>query len=551
MSPRLHVSLVFATLACCVLVASGAGATPQTSNESVRLAGAYPNPVADGDAGEFVVLETDGPTSLDGWTLADGDRQATLPNRTVGGRLALSSTPNVTRNVTDTPVVPLSDGPQLANGGEQLTLHHDGHTVDTLTYTDAPEGELATATGDGLAWRPLGATDYPVTTGDGGSVHAFVLPDSPRLPVETLRRAEHRLLLAGYTLTSRRVADALVAARERGVGVAVLVDGNPVGGLTQRQARVLDRLAAANVSVTVLTGDAARYRYHHAKYAVADGRALVTTENWKPAGTGGHGSRGWGVVVRDARVVDGLADTFAADSNGRDGVAWRRFREGRAFERADAPPANSSFPTRFPAERVRAERVELLRAPDNAERRVVSLVGNASESVRVQQVSVGGRSQPFLRATLRAARRGAEVKVLLSDAWYVREENRALVAWLNEVADGEDLPLSARVADPGGRYEKIHAKGVVVDGDSVLVGSLNWNNNSARENREVALLLHGEGVAGYYRAVFRADWLGGIWTVPVGLLVAVALAAAVAVGVGRHITFESETEPGVSPGRET
>jgi phosphatidylserine/phosphatidylglycerophosphate/cardiolipin synthase-like enzyme len=87
-----------------------------------------------------------------------------------------------------------------------------------------------------------------------------------------------------------------------------------------------------------------------------------------------------------------------------------------------------------------------------------------------------------------------------------------------------------------------------VDGDGVLVGSLNWNNNSARENREVALLLHGEGVAGYYRAVFRADWLGGIWTVPVGLLVAVALTWAVAVGVGRRITFESETEPGFSAG---
>ena len=549
MSPRLYVSLAFAALACCVLVASGVGATAQASNESVRLAGVYPNPVADGDAGEFVVLDVSGPTSLDGWVLADSDRQAPLPNRSVGGRLAFSSAPNVTRNVTDTPVVPLPDGPQLANGGERLVLRHGGHTVDTISYTDAPEGELATATGDGLAWEPVGATDYSVTTGGSGHVRAFVLPDSPGIPVETLQRAESRLLLAGYTLTSRRVADALVAARERGIDVAVLVDGNPVGGLTRRQASVLDRLTAANVSVTVLTGEAARYRYHHAKYAIADGRALVTTENWKPAGTGGHGSRGWGVVVRDARVVEGLADTFTADSSGRDGVAWPRFREGQSFEHADAPPANSSFPTRFPAERVRTERVELLAAPDNAERRVVSLVGNATESVRVQQVSVGGRSQPFLSATLQAARRGAEVKVLLSDAWYVREENRALVAWLNGVADSEDLPLSARVADPGGRYEKIHAKGVLVDGDSVLVGSLNWNNNSARQNREVALLLHGESVAGYYRAVFRADWLGGIWTVPVGLLVTVVLAAAVAVAVGRRITFESEREPGVSAGR--
>lgn len=56
-------------------------------------------------------------------------------------------------------------------------------------------------------------------------MQAFVLPDAPAVTVATLRAAERRVLLAGYTVTSWRVARALVAASECGATVRVLVDG--------------------------------------------------------------------------------------------------------------------------------------------------------------------------------------------------------------------------------------------------------------------------------------------------------------------------------------
>ena len=80
-----------------------------------------------------------------------------------------------------------------------------------------------------------------------------------------------------------------------------------------------------------------------------------------------------------------------------------------------------------------------------------------------------------------------------------------------------------------------------------MVGSLNWNNHSARENREVAVILRGEETGGYYAETFDADWKasaggsgnGGPNRVPVGLLAAVALGALVAIGVAkREVVFE-------------
>ncbi|WP_433624338.1 phospholipase D-like domain-containing protein [Halomicrococcus sp. NG-SE-24] len=144
-------------------------------------------------------------------------------------------------------------------------------------------------------------------------------------------------------------------------------------------------------------------------------------------------------------------------------------------------------------------------------------------------------SHRVAHALVAARERGVEVRVLLGSAWYVEEENSRLVEWLNERANEEGLPLTARLTDPRG-YRKVHTKGLVVDGEHVVVGSLNWNNHSARRNREVAVVLHGEEAASYYARVFDADWRasGGGSRLPVGLAAAVAVGVAGAVWVARR-----------------
>ncbi|WP_132057584.1 phospholipase D-like domain-containing protein [Halorussus amylolyticus] len=524
---------------------TGTTAKPNTTNataDAPTIVSVYPNPAARNDAGEFVVVRVPPETNVSGWHLDDGESTADLPNATVSGRVALSTDPETARNRTNVRVLPLSGHLSLANGGETVRLASDDRTV-SVSYDDAPEGERWHRTGDGWAWEPLGATDFEVGRAGPANATAFVLPDSPEIPVETLRSADRRLLLAGYTFASERAVAAAKAAARRGVEVRVLVDGGPVGGMPRRQADALDSLADAGIEVRVVDGPLARYDFHHPKYAVADDRALVLTENWKPAGTGGKGSRGWGVVVESPGTADHLAKVFAADAGWRDAIPWSEFREDAEFE--DSNPANGSFPSDISPASVEVDSTEVLVAPDNAESELVGLLDSANDSVRIQQAGIGSPSQPFLRAAIRAAERGVEVRILLSGVWYAEEENRALADRVNDRAESRDLPVEARLADPHGRYEKVHAKGVVVDGEAAVVGSLNWNNNSARDNREVAVVLRGAEVAGFYAGAFDADWSasgeGGANRVPVGLLVAVAIGALAAILLARtEVTFENE-----------
>ncbi len=537
--PGRPVAILIALVVTAAALATGLGAVgvgasetadPQPANATIVAA--YPNPIAHGDPGEFVAVEFDGPTDTTGWTITDGTATARLPNRTFEGTVAFSPEPDDARADTEYRVEPLSGRLLLADDGDRLSLVAGNETVSTARYRNAPESEIREF--ESGEWRPVGATAHEPVRTDGGVATAFVLPDAPRATLEAFESAEERILLAGYTFSSPPIADALLEAADDGVSVRVLLDGRPVGGLGDAQARQLDRLAAGGVDVRLLAGADARYRHHHPKYAVLDDRALVSTENFKPAGTGGMSSRGWSVVLENDRAAGALASVHDADWGWRAATPWDEYRDGRDF--VDADPALGSFEPRHEPERVTVESTRVLVAPDNAAAELVSVIESAEERLLVQQVRIDSRENALLRAALRAADRGVRVRIHLAGSWYVEDDNAELAAWLNRRSETEDWDLEARVDEPDG-YGKIHTKGVVAD-DTALVGSLNWVRSAKSDNREVVVALEGSEAADYYASVFESDWReGGQRAVPAGLLAAAAAAVGGGLVLLRKVEF--------------
>lgn len=52
----------------------------------------------------------------------------------------------------------------------------------------------------------------------------------------------------------------------------------------------------------------------------------------------------------------------------------------------------------------------------------------------------------------------------------------------------------------------MHNKGVIVDGDAVLISSVNWNENSPSFNREAGVIIESTDAGAYFSDVFTADW---------------------------------------------
>ncbi|MCU4924988.1 phospholipase D-like domain-containing protein [Halobacteria archaeon AArc-dxtr1] len=515
----------------------------------------YPNPTTDGNVGEYAVLDVPNETAVGNWTLTDGHTTASFPNETVEGRVALTMDPEITADLTDDPVVELTGHLRLAADGDTLTLSDGNHTLDAVTYEHAPtadrwyrtngQSESESEPGETVtpvngSWWPRDATCLPPVTGTADEATTFVLPDSPDPALEAIDAADERILLGGYTFTDESVASALQNAAQRGVEVRVLLDSQPVGGTPAETASILEELAAAGVEVRALGGEGARYRFHHPKYAVADDTVVVTSENWKPAGIGGEASRGWGVALEDGDLASALETVFAADFAGWDTDSVTEYREQATFVEDDGS-SETSFPSEYGPETVPIDSAELLVAPDNAEGRLRELLADAEDEILLKQASLGGTDLSLIEKVVDAARRGVDVRILLDSEWYVEDENQAVADELEEVASTEEIPIEVRLVEPDDRFEKIHAKSVVIDGETAVVGSANWNENAFENNREVLLVLHGQEAAAYYTAVFDGDWSEASRSLPIelGLGVAVTLAGAALVG-HRYLQFGDE-----------
>ena len=461
------------------------------------------NPVSDGNRGEYIVLYAAEEQDLTGWKLQNNDRSVPLPNSSLEGHQAISNEPHTTSLLTTYDTMPLDGYFPLAADGSKLELISDsGETVQKVSVPPLRAQEVFRPTKDSGSIQYQGATTFEFEEHTSVYVTPFVLPDSSDIPADTLAAAEERILLSGYELTDPLIVDILLNRHAEGVKVQVLLDGRPVGGQEEAEISALNRLIEAGIPVRTFAGERDRYRFHHPKYAVIDDSALVMTENWKPAGTGGHSSRGWGVLVDDEAVSSDLATTFTQDFAWRDTVAWE-------WDRLDRTPVESSVPgiqysEIFSAPDATAGSVELVVTPEMGESRISEELANAEQEIYVQQVSLTDKNFALIQDLIEAANRGVAVTILLDNSWYVSDENAQIRDSLPTAAD-DASNLSVDLVEPTDRFEKIHTKGILIDNRTTIVGSMNWNNVSMLENREVMLVIESEDTTRFFKSVFHED----------------------------------------------
>lgn len=363
----------------------------------------------------------------------------------------------------------------------------------------------------------------------------------------TLASAQHTIRLTSYTFEHVALAQTLAQRASQGVAVTVLLEGSPVGGITDQERYCAQLIEAAGGQVWFMVSDRNdathdRYEHVHAKYAVVDRRLLlISSENFTPDAMpnddktdGTAGRRGTAIVTDAAPLVAHALALFQDDldpANHRDLFRWTA-----SDPKYGAPPAGfvpitqsgGNFYGPVIAQPARAEGVltaQFVQAPEAglsppAHGGLLGMVALAGpgDTVLVQQLYERVRwgssadtpetaPNPRLTAYLDAARRGARVRILL-DAFFDPRENAATVAYLSQVARTEGLDLQVLLGNPTGLG--IHNKMVLVQAGSqgwLHVGSLNGSEASAKRNRELAIQLQSNPLTDYLAAAFWRDWL--------------------------------------------
>ncbi len=578
--------------------------SPEGLSPEVLISRVYASAARDD---EFVELANVGFEAMDlgSWSLSDGEAAATFPLETwlmPGARLV--ATRNSTSFAEDTleiadltydrgPATGMQGGVlRLADAGDEVLLLDGGKTlVDAYVYGASDyagpgwagpparalgRGELAVrAAGDGILrdrdtredWDGLrdfrlGQSAFEsVELATIGPARAFISPEDSRDGLLSfLESARTTADVSVYTLTSEAIAGTLAGLARSGVRVRILLDGAPVGGINEHGRMIAAGLAQAGAEVRFLRGDTdvvKRYRYLHAKYAVLDrARVFISSENFGDAGfptDGDAGNRGWSVAIEDADLADALDRVFESDFDPRrrDSIA----AEPTTTETFPEPPGIAPW---SPGPSSAPRRARLVVAPDTAlePSGLLDLLASAQDRLWIEAFYIeetwGDVPNPFLEAAFDAARRGVQVRILLDGSWWNTDEEMAdnddAIAHINERAAFEGLRLEARLVEPAGPIDRVHNKGVLVDGRAVFVSSMNWALASATQNREVGLILEDPAIAGTFERALWEDWDGPganggdpfHLTDPVAVGAIYAIVAAAAVGSMRKLRGTSK-----------
>ncbi|HNS04238.1 MAG TPA: phospholipase D-like domain-containing protein [Anaerolineae bacterium] len=387
----------------------------------------------------------------------------------------------------------------------------------------------------------------PTTISASGVLTAALGPDNLYAVVsQSLAGAQQSIRLASFTFEHVALAELLASQARRGVAVSILLEGAPAGGISDQQRYVSQLIEAAGGQVWFMVNDRNdakdRYSNQHAKYIIVDERLLlVSSENFNPdsmpdddKGDGTLGRRGAALVTDNPALIAHARDLFDADLDPLHHADLFRWRA--EDPRYGAPPAGfipstasggsgyqlvHPLPLRvagpFAAEFVQSPETSLLPPEEGG---LLGMVGRAGPGDRVlvqqlyERVSWGGAAatpetapNPRLLAYIAAARRGATVRIVL-DSFFDPGANSQTVAWLNLLAQAEQLDLAARLANPAGRG--LHNKMVLVQAGGrgwTHVGSLNGSEASAKINRELALQVQSDAVTDYLATSFWQDWL--------------------------------------------
>ncbi len=440
---------------------------------------------------------------------------------------------------TGGPVPAVSAGQLIHRAFDEALLDGSGtlhYVTDTDSAADWHQGDDWRTTRAFRRGQPfLGLPVWTVS----GNVTAYTTPDST-YPVLAglIDGATSTIDMQVYYFQSYQLYERVAAALDRGVQVRLYLEGNPVGGMADQTkwiATELTKKGAEVMLITSSTGGYKRFNFTHSKFGIIDGqKVFIQSENPKYNGTPvdpSYGNRGWGVVVEAPEVVAYFQDVFETDWNPASPDTHLCQATG---DNLCNPPAGfvpdqtiptGTYPHPYDSHTFTGTFTMMpVMAPDHAlleSRAIRKALASATKEILVEHMylykywgdtTCNETDCPnlYLQDLIDAARRGVRVRVTLGAAFVDPtnpRDNTYTVAMLNSIAASEGLDMEARLEnlDVNG-LEKIHNKGFIIDGEKVLISSVNGSENSPVNNREAGILIESPAVAEFYRDVWHWNW---------------------------------------------
>ena len=353
--------------------------------------------------------------------------------------------------------------PLLAALALALSGCHDAG--DDAASDNGPGGGKADEFADERSWEVLLTDPHCDVCTSADKDHLVRESKIVARVLELVEGAQTSIDIAQFTFSNRDIEAALLKAHADGKRVRLAMDSAQRNGDT-----VATRLAAAGLDVTFVVGKGTGLQ--HAKFMVVDDRTLLMgSNNWSSTGVSINEEN---TIVLGSVEGDPLVGAFGCYF---DAMAEGRIDDGPRCSTDEVMFTPSSAPSNMIRDEIRA-----------AERSVDVLMHHLVFDKSIKELTAAAKREGVrVRVVVNAADRG-EIKGSLWDAFF---------------AAGGEVRFKQTNAE---LFQIMHDKLVVIDGETLVVGSGNWSGSAFFNNWEFFVRNRDAAVVEPFGAAFERLW---------------------------------------------
>jgi cardiolipin synthase len=282
----------------------------------------------------------------------------------------------------------------------------------------------------------------------------IIEPDAGRAPLlSAINNAKSSVGLVMYGLTDKQFTDALIAAKNKGKTVQILLEPTPYKAEDENK-RAIQQLQSHDIN---LRWPDKTFRLVHQKTFLFDQQyAIVMTFNLTNSSF--KRERNFALLIRNPAEVKEIARVFNAD---------------------------------FAHQTISVDNAHLVYSPDQSRAKIIDLIQKAKSDIKIYAQDIS--DYQIIGALAKSARSGIHVEILLS---------------LNPEKFGSgklNYLRKAGVIIHNNQHFYIHAKVMVIDHQYALLGSINFTKSSLEDNRELSVITEDGQVIKQLLQTFERD----------------------------------------------
>lgn len=330
--------------------------------------------------------------------------------------------------------------------------------------------------------------------GDFSNIKPYAFSYLNNLIVDAVNASKSTVDCIIYSIQMKDIPDALIAARDRGVKIRIIIDESHVYPKADTQIKKLIN-AGDGIEVRTIRGTRS-YGVMHNKITIHD-KALVTTGsyNWTFAATFSNYENL--LTIRHPEYVRGYINYFE--------WMWSKARTIEQGPSGELPVGYFGTPPQAPTNMISLNGVGvplyLFSPGSDTENKLAALIDAAK--VSVDAVTFTFSSKPIADAIIRAHKRGVKVR-------FLEDKDMARASEMAKMVFESSVPFRWI----GGRDEKgaMHNKFIILDGKILGTGSYNYTTNGSVNSFENFVFTNDETIVSAYASKF--GWFYSQATIP-------------------------------------